>query len=76
MPFLFCDVNNVCHYANRNDRSYWLSTNRPIPMMPVEEAQIEEHISRYVRSFLRLLDSVSGGKSQRGKGVENLMFKI
>lgn len=48
MPFLFCDVNNVCHYASRNDRSYWLSTNSPIPMMPVEETAIEEYISRYV----------------------------
>lgn len=48
IPFLFCDVNNVCHYASRNDRSYWLSTNSPIPMMPVEETAIEEYISRYV----------------------------
>lgn len=47
IPFLFCDVNNVCHYASRNDRSYWLSTNSPIPMMPVEESGIEEYISRY-----------------------------
>nr|KAG5693532.1 hypothetical protein BaRGS_019858 [Batillaria attramentaria] len=35
MPFLFCNMNNVCNYASRNDRSYWLSTNAPIPMMPV-----------------------------------------
>lgn len=52
MPFLFCDVNNVCHYASRNDRSYWLSTNSPIPMMPVEETAIRDYISRYVQYIL------------------------
>ena len=47
MPFLFCDVNNVCNYASRNDKSYWLSTNAPIPMMPVTDAAIRPYISRY-----------------------------
>lgn len=46
MPFIFCDVNNVCNYASRNDRSYWLSTGAPIPMMPVEETAIQQYISR------------------------------
>lgn len=48
MPFLFCDFNNVCNYASRNDRSYWLSTSAPIPMMPVEETAIRQYISRCV----------------------------
>merc|ERR1711973_562064 len=48
MPFLFCDVNNVCNYASRNDKSYWLSTNAPIPMMPVTDAAIRPYISRGV----------------------------
>lgn len=48
MPFLFCDFNNVCNYASRNDRSYWLSTSAPIPMMPVEETAIKQYISRCV----------------------------
>ena len=48
MPFLFCDFNNVCNYASRNDKSYWLSTNEPIPMMPVAEHAIPEFISRFV----------------------------
>jgi len=48
MPFLFCDFNNVCHYANRNDKSFWLSTNENIPMMPVEEFAIQKYISRCV----------------------------
>jgi len=46
MPFLFCDFNDVCNYASRNDKSYWLSTNEPIPMMPVAERAIPEFISR------------------------------
>lgn len=48
MPFLFCNINNVCNYASRNDRSYWLSTNAPIPMMPVGERDIVPYISRCV----------------------------
>ena len=46
MPFLFCDFNDVCNYASRNDKSYWLSTNQPIPMMPVADYAIREYISR------------------------------
>ena len=52
MPFLFCDVNNVCNYASRNDKSYWLSTNAPIPMMPVSEAAIRPYISRYIHTTI------------------------
>lgn len=48
MPFVFCDFNDVCNYASRNDKSYWLSTNAPIPMMPVMENGIREYISRCV----------------------------
>lgn len=48
MPFLFCNLNNVCNYASRNDKSYWLSTNAPIPMMPVGERDIVPYISRCV----------------------------
>jgi integrin beta 8 len=48
MPFLFCDFNGVCNYANRNDKSYWLSTNQAIPMMPVNEDAIKPYISRCV----------------------------
>jgi len=46
MPFLFCDFMNVCNYASRNDKSFWLSTTAPIPMMPQEERSIEPYISR------------------------------
>lgn len=46
MPFVFCDFNEVCNYASRNDKSYWLSTTAPIPMMPVGGQEIIPYISR------------------------------
>jgi len=48
MPFIFCDFNDVCHYASRNDKSFWLSTTASIPMMPVTGSEITEYISRCV----------------------------
>lgn len=47
-PVLVCGQNNVCNYASRNDRSFWLSTSAAIPMMPVQEEEIRQHISRCV----------------------------
>jgi integrin beta 8 len=46
MPFLFCNINNVCNLASRNDYSYWLATAEPIPMMPVREQAVQKHIGR------------------------------
>lgn len=46
IPFLYCSPNEVCYYASRNDKSYWLSTTASIPMMPVAEVQIQPYISR------------------------------
>lgn len=46
IPFLYCSPSEVCYYASRNDKSYWLSTTAPIPMMPVSENQIQPYISR------------------------------
>lgn len=46
MPFLYCNPGDVCYYANRNDKSYWLSTTAPLPMMPVAEEEIRPYISR------------------------------
>lgn len=48
LPALTCGVNNVCNYASRNDRTFWLSTTAPIPMMPVGEREMEKYISRCV----------------------------
>lgn len=48
MPALSCGVDNVCNYASRNDRSFWLSTNADAPMMPVGGREIVNYISRCV----------------------------
>lgn len=49
MPFMFCNINNVCNFASRNDYSYWLSTDRPMPenMAPFVGENIRPHVSRY-----------------------------
>lgn len=48
MPFMFCDINNVCNFASRNDYSYWLSTQEPMPMnmAPLTGESIQPFISR------------------------------
>lgn len=48
MPFLFCNINNVCNFASRNDYSYWLSTPEPMPMSmaPIAGDNIRPFISR------------------------------
>uniref|UniRef100_A0A670YSH6 Collagen IV NC1 domain-containing protein n=1 Tax=Pseudonaja textilis TaxID=8673 RepID=A0A670YSH6_PSETE len=48
MPFTYCNVNQVCYYASRNDKSYWLSSAAPLPMMPLSDEEIEHYISRCV----------------------------
>lgn len=47
MPFSYCNK-AACHYSSRNDKSYWLSTTAPIPMMPLFGQEIGSHISRCV----------------------------
>jgi len=48
MPYMFCNLNEVCDYANRNDYSYWLSSTEPMPMMmtPIKGPDIEKYISK------------------------------
>lgn len=46
MPFLYCNPGDICYYASRNDKSYWLSTTAALPMMPVEDGEIRPYISR------------------------------
>ncbi|KAB1253474.1 Collagen alpha-5 chain, partial [Camelus dromedarius] len=50
MPFMFCNINNVCNFASRNDYSYWLSTPEPMPMSmePLKGQSIQPFISRCV----------------------------
>ena len=48
MPFLFCDTENTCRYATRNEYSYWLSTDKAIPpsMDPITGEELATYISR------------------------------
>jgi len=46
MPFIRCDINNVCNFAQNNDLSYWLSTTLPIPKAPMVGQDIKQYISR------------------------------
>ncbi|CAL8345266.1 unnamed protein product [Merluccius merluccius] len=48
MPYLFCDTENSCRYAARNDYSYWLSTDEPVPpsMVSIAGAELATYISR------------------------------
>lgn len=48
MPFMTCNLNNVCEYSSRNDYSYWLSTPEPMPMMmtPVQAPDLRKYISK------------------------------
>lgn len=48
MPFMPCNLNNVCEYSSRNDYSYWLSTAEPMPMMmtPIQPPDLRKYISR------------------------------
>lgn len=48
MPYLFCNIRGQCNYASRNDYSYWLSTDRQIPMMPINADAVEPFIGRCV----------------------------
>lgn len=46
LPFVRCDLTNVCNYAQNNDLSYWLSTQLPIPSEPKSGYEIKQYISR------------------------------
>ncbi|KAM6948630.1 uncharacterized protein FYW47_016575 [Aplochiton taeniatus] len=47
MPFSYCN-SATCDYASRNDKSYWLSTTAPLPMMPFSGGDISAYVSRCV----------------------------
>ncbi|KAI8482120.1 hypothetical protein Bbelb_401100 [Branchiostoma belcheri] len=51
MPFLFCDINFMCNFASRDDKSYWLSTvaaQRDLPDKPLKGRRMLDIISRCV----------------------------
>lgn len=54
MPYMFCNLNNVCDYASRSDYSYWLSTSEPMPMSmaPIPAPDVKKYISRYFFQYL------------------------
>ena len=82
MPFMFCNINNVCNVAWRNDYSYWLSTPEPMtPMMdPVSDEQIRPYISRCVvceapsevGKMCRILDQIYVDKLLRKRAYSNI----
>lgn len=49
MPFMFCNVNEVCHFSSRNDYSFWLSTGKTMNAMmtPV----IQPLFNKYLKSI-------------------------
>lgn len=64
MPFMFCNINNVCNFASRNDYSYWLSTPEPMPMSmaPITGEGIKPFISRYCKEGKNLeFDEAASG---------------
>ncbi|KAG0712328.1 Collagen alpha-1(IV) chain [Chionoecetes opilio] len=61
MPYLFCNLNNVCDFSQRNDYSYWLSTAEPLPMMmtPIEGRDIKNYISKYAKERCMVCEAPS-----------------
>ncbi|KPP63963.1 hypothetical protein Z043_117735 [Scleropages formosus] len=53
MPFMFCNINNVCSLATRSDYSYWLSTPQAMSasMAPVAGDDVKPYISRCAASI-------------------------
>lgn len=48
MPYMFCDINSVCNYAQNNDDSIWLSTGEEMPkdMQPIKARELQTFVSR------------------------------
>merc|ERR1711879_513347 len=46
LPTTFCGTDEICRHASRNAKSYWLTTNAPVPMMAVQARDVSRHISR------------------------------
>ena len=44
MPYMFCNIHEVCTYASRTATSYWLATEEQIPQAPVVDQTILKHI--------------------------------
>jgi len=46
MHFVFCYFNDVCNYASRNEKSYWLLPTAALPRLPVSSVENTSFISR------------------------------
>jgi integrin beta 8 len=46
MPHTYCENSDMCRYAGRNGKSYWLTTNLPISTMALMGDSIIPYISR------------------------------
>uniref|UniRef100_A0A8C0GU58 Collagen IV NC1 domain-containing protein n=1 Tax=Chelonoidis abingdonii TaxID=106734 RepID=A0A8C0GU58_CHEAB len=74
MPFLFCNTNDVCSFASRNDYSYWLSTAAPMPedMAPISGRALQPYIKRYFLCSLKIvlwLQYTSAGSEASGQAL-------
>lgn len=49
LPYMFCNFNEICNFAQREDYSFWLSTPEPMPMSmtPIQAKDVGNYISRY-----------------------------
>jgi integrin beta 8 len=45
-PSTFCGVDQICRHANRNGKSYWLTTSEPIPTDSIMANNVSPYISR------------------------------
>merc|ERR1712159_418336 len=46
IPQTFCGIDQICRHANRNGKSYWLTTSEPIPTMAVEADSVKPYNSK------------------------------
>lgn len=89
MPFTFCNLNNQCNYADREEFSYWLSTTEPMPMSmaPIPAPQVGRYISRCsvceaptraiaVHSQTMVIPQCPGGWEELWIGYSFLMVSI
>lgn len=48
MPFFQCLRDGSCQLGVRADRSYWLATTEPLPMMPLDVSEVRQRVARCV----------------------------
>lgn len=48
MPFFQCLRDGSCQLGVRADRSYWLATTEPLPMMPLDVSAVRQRVARCV----------------------------